>query len=135
MRARRFRPHARPAINLAFSRTREIDDRRAHPLNEAMSRLLRPLTLSLAGLTLAVAGCHTSTPYTRMYSPRKSYYVAPAPKAEKSAEELLKATDTSRPSGGPSNIPGGLPPGDPGLPPAAAPAADPLAPPPAAPPN
>ena len=108
-----------------------------HPLNEAMSRLLRPLTLSLAGLSLAVAGCHTSTPYTRMYSPRKSYYVAPQPKAEKSAEELLKATEAAKPSG---TVPGGLPPADAGaipggLPPAAAPAADPLAPPPAAPPN
>ena len=109
-----------------------------HPLNEAMSRLLRPLTLSLAGLSLAVAGCRTSTPYTRMYSPRKSYYVAPPPKAEKSAEELLKATEAAKPA--PGTVPGGLPPADAGaipggLPPAAAPAADPLAPPPAAPPN
>lgn len=107
-----------------------------HPLNEAMSRLLRPLIFSLTGLSLTVAGCHTSTPYTRMYSPRKSYYVAPAPKSEKSAEELLKATETATPS---APVPGGLPPADPsavpGLPPAAAPAADPLAPPPAAPPN
>lgn len=102
-----------------------------------MSRLLRPLIFSLTGLSLTVAGCHTSTPYTRMYSPRKSYYVAPAPKSEKSAEELLRANETSKPPGAPSTI-GGLPPdasAPPGLPPAAAPAADPLAPPPAAPPN
>ena len=100
-----------------------------------MSRLLRPLALALAGLALAVAGCRTSTPYTAMYSPRKSYFVAPTPKSEKSAEELLKATDlTPAPAGA---APGGLPPADasavPGLPPAAAPAADPLAPPAAAP--
>ena len=96
-----------------------------------MSRFLHPLTFSLVGLSLAVAGCHTSTPYTRMYSPRKSNYVAPAPKAEKSAEELLKATEGAKPADG--SAPGGLPPADPsgipGLPPAAAPAADPLAPP------
>ncbi len=95
-----------------------------------MSRLLRPLTFALAGLSLAVAGCRTSTPYTAMYSPRKNYFVAPTPKSEKSAEELLKATETSQPGGAPST-PGGLPPADasaiPGLPPAAAPAADPLA--------
>ena len=94
-----------------------------------MSRLLRPLTFSLVGLSLAVAGCRTSTPYTRMYSPRKSYYVAPAPKAEKSADELFKATEPAKPD--PGTAPGGLPPADaaaiPGLPPAAAPAADPLA--------
>ena len=80
-----------------------------------MSRLLRPLTFALATLSLALAGCHTSTPYTRMYSPRKSYYAAPAPKAEKSAEELLAATETLKSS--------------------TAPAADPLAPPPAPPAN
>lgn len=95
-----------------------------------MSRLLRPLTFALAGLSLAVTGCRTSTPYTAMYSPRKNYFVAPTPKSEKSAEELLKATETSQPGGAPST-PGGLPPADasaiPGLPPAAAPAADPLA--------
>lgn len=95
-----------------------------------MSRLLRPLALALAGLALAVAGCRTSTPYTAMYSPRKSYFVAPTPKSEKSAEELLKTTETSQPAGALS-APGGLPPADasavPGLPPAAAPAADPLA--------
>ena len=100
-----------------------------------MSRLLRPLTLSLAGLALAVAGCRTSTPYTRMYSPRKSYYVAQEPKTEKSAEELLKATESANPSG---TVPGGLPPADPnavpGLPPAVAPAVDPLAPAPVVPP-
>ena len=110
-----------------------------HPLNEAMSRLLRPLIFSLVGLSLAVAGCRTSTPYTRMYSPRKSYYTAPAPKAEKSAEELLKANEGAKPAEGTGAIPGGLPPADagatPGLPPAIAPAADPLAPPPAAPAN
>ena len=110
-----------------------------HPINEAMSRLLRPLILSLAGLSLAVAGCRTSTPYTAMYSPRKSYFVAPVPKSEKSAEELLKATDAAKPA----TPPGGLPPADPsaisGLPPAVAPTtpapADPLAAPPAAPAN
>ena len=95
-----------------------------------MSRLLRPLIFSLVGLSLAVAGCRTSTPYTRMYSPRKSYYVAPAPKSEKSAEELLKATDAAKPATG--TVPSGLSPADAGPPPAAAPAADPLAVPPAA---
>ena len=102
-----------------------------------MSRLLRPLTFALATLSLALAGCHTSTPYTRMYSPRKSYYAAPAPKAEKSAEELLAATETLKSSTAPAL--GAPPPADantiPGLPPATAPAADPLAPPPAPPAN
>ena len=100
-----------------------------------MSRLLRPLAFSLAVLSLALAGCRTSTPYTRMYSPRKSHYAASAPKAEKTAEELLKATEAA----GPGTAPGGPPPADagalPGLPPASAPAADPLAPPPAPPAN
>ena len=104
-----------------------------------MSRLLRPLAFSLATLSLALAGCRTSTPYTRMYSPRKSYYAGPPAKSEKSAEELLKATETAGPGTAPGTIPGGPPPADagaiPGLPPAAAPAADPLAPPPAAPLN
>jgi hypothetical protein len=125
-------------LNTAFSRTREVDDRRAYPLNEVMSRPLLLLTLSLVGLSLTLAGCRTSTPYTRMYSPRKSYYVAPIPKSEKSAEELLKATEAAKLPGADGTVPGGLPPADPnaipGLPPAAAPAVDPLAPPPAAPP-
>ncbi len=98
-----------------------------------MSRLLRPLACSLAAASLALAGCHTSTPYTSMYSPRKSYYVAPVPKSEKSAEELLAATEAAKSSAAPAGaIPGGPPPADansiPGFPPAAAPAADPLAP-------
>ena len=102
-----------------------------YDLHEAMSRLLRPLTLALAGLALAVAGCRTSTPYTAMYSPRKSYFVAPTPKSEKSAEELLKATDTApAPLGGAPA--GGPPPPDAGAglnapPPPSAPAVDPLA--------
>ena len=104
-----------------------------------MSRLLRPLAFSLAVLSLALAGCRTSTPYTRMYSPRKSHYAASAPKAEKTAEELLKATEAAGPGTAPGAIPGGPPPADagalPGLPPASAPAADPLAPPPAPPAN
>ncbi len=96
-----------------------------------MSRFLRPLTLSLAGIALTVAGCRTSTPYTRMYSPRKSYYVAQEPKAEKSAEELLKATEAAKPP----ETPGGQPPADPGaIPPPVAPAVDPLAPTPVVPP-
>ena len=104
-----------------------------------MSRLLRPLTFALAAVPLALAGCHTSTAYTRMYSPRKSYYTAPAPKAEKSAEELLAATEAAKsPTALSGALPGGLPPADAGalpagLPPPAAPAADPLAPAPAAP--
>ena len=104
-----------------------------------MPRFLRPLAFALAALSLALAGCRTSTPYTAMYSPRKGYYKAPAPKAEKSAEELLLATDAARPGGPSGATPGGPPSADasaiPGLPPAAAPAADPLAPPPAAPAN
>ena len=125
-------------MKLAFSRTREVDEPCAHPLQKAMSRLLRPLAFSLAALALALAGCRTSTPYTRMYSPRKGYYIAPAPKSEKSAEELLAATEAAKSATGPT-LPGTPPPADanaiPGLPPAAAPAADPLAPPPAAPAN
>ena len=119
-------------MKLAFSRTREVDEPRAHPLQEGMSRLLRPLAFSLAALALALAGCRTSTPYTRMYSPRKNYYTPPVPKSEKSAEELLAATEAAKSATGPA-IPGGPPPADaiPGLPPAAAPAADPLAPAPA----
>ena len=103
-----------------------------------MSRLLRPLAFALAALSLALTGCKTSTPYTRMFSPRKSYYVAPPPKAEKSAEELLKASEAPKPGTAPG-VPGVPPPADPnaipGLPPAALPApppaADPLAPKPA----
>ena len=96
-----------------------------------MSRLLRPLTFALAGLALAVAGCRTSTLYTRMYSPRKNHFVAVVPKSEKSAEELLKATEGSKTAEGGATL-GGLPPVDTGatqgLPPPAAPAVDPLAP-------
>ena len=103
-----------------------------------MSRLLRPLALALAGLALAVAGCRTSTPYTAMYSPRKSYFVAPTPKSEKSAEELLKVTDSAPAPAGGVGL-GAPPPADAGAlltpPPAAAPAVDPLAPAPAAPAN
>lgn len=122
-------------MNLAFFRTPGVDEPRGHPLHGGMPRSLRPLAFALAALSLALAGCRTSTPYTAMYSPRKGYYKAPAPKAEKSAEELLLATDASKPSGPSGAIPGGPPPADasaiPGLPPAA----DPLAPPPAAPAN
>ena len=100
-----------------------------------MSRLLRPLTFALAALSLALTGCKTSTPYTRMFSPRKSYYVAPPPKAEKSAEEMLKASEAPKPGTAPGVPPPADPNAIPGLPapalPAPPPAADPLAPKPA----
>lgn len=98
-----------------------------------MSRPFRLLTFSLAAAALAVAGC-TSTPYARMYSPRNSYYAAAPQKSEKSAEEILKATDGISPAVTPGALPPSDPAASPGLPPATAPAADPLAtPPPAAP--
>ena len=100
-----------------------------------MSRPFRLLTLSLAALSLTAAGCRTSTPYTSMYSPRKNYYSAPPQKSEKSAEELLKATEAARPTGPTTELPPGLPPA---VPPPTTPPADPLAPavpPPAAPQN
>ena len=126
-------------LNLAFFRTPGVDEPRGHPLHGGMPRFLRPLPFAFAALALALTGCRTSTPYTAMYSPRKGYYKAPPPKAEKSAEELLSATEASKPGGLSGALPGGPPPADagaiPGLPPAAAPAADPLAPPPAAPAN
>jgi hypothetical protein len=112
-----------------------VDDPRAHPLKNGMSRPVRLLTLSLLALSLGLAGCRTSTPYTRMYSPRKTHWVAPPEKSGKTAEELLKGTETP-----PLTDPTAPPPADPnavpGLPPAGLPipppAVDPLAPPPAA---
>ncbi len=97
-----------------------------------MSRPFLPLALAFATTTLCLAGCQTSTPYSAMYSPRKSYFVPPPVKTDKAAEELLSVTDVLPPSGGV----GTLPPPDmgatPGLPPAGlptpAPAVDPLAP-------
>ena len=99
-----------------------------------MSRSFRFLFLPIALLSLGVAGCRTSTPYTRMYSPRKGYYAALPEKKEKSAAEILKASEP--PPGQDPLTPGlPLPPAIPGElpPPAAPPAVDPLAPAPAAP--
>lgn len=100
-----------------------------------MSRNFRFLFLPIALLTLGVAGCQTSTPYARMYSPRKSYYVAPPEKQGKSAEEIMKSTEAPPPgaeAGGAGlplppplpSLPGELPPPGGALPPAV----DPLAP-------
>lgn len=107
-----------------------------------MSCPFRPVSLLLVVLALGFAGCRTSTPYTRMYSPRRNYFVPPPVKPDKSAEELIKATEP--PPGGapapglpgglpPSGLPGELPPPAPAIP-APAPPVDPLATPPAAPP-
>ena len=106
-----------------------------------MPRSFRFLFLPIALLSIGVAGCRTSTPYTRMYSPRKSYFVAPPDKQGKSAEDIFKATEPPPP--GPDGTVPALPqpPALPGLPgelppPATPPALDPLAPapPPPAPP-
>ena len=103
-----------------------------------MSCPFRPVSFLLLVLVLGLAGCRTSTPYTRMYSPRRNYFVPPPVKPDKSAEELIKATEP--PPGGapapglpPSGLPGELPPPAPAIP-APAPPVDPLATPPAAPP-
>ncbi len=101
-----------------------------------MSRSFHLLLLPLALLSLGLAGCRTSTPYTRMYSPRKSYYAALPAKRGKSAEEIIKATETPPAGTGtgtpglplPPAIPGELPPPPSATPPAAPPAVDPLAP-------
>ncbi len=102
-----------------------------------MSRPFRLLSLSLLALSLGLAGCRTSTPYTAMYSPRKSYFVPPPERKDKAVEEMLSANELLLQNQG--TAPSGLPPADPsaapgmppaGLPPAAAPV-DPLAPPPA----
>lgn len=99
-----------------------------------MSRPFRIVSLSLLAVSLGLAGCRTSTPYTAMYSPRKSYFVAPPEKKDKAVEALLTATDLDAGAPNPT-LPVGLPPADPsaipGLPPATAPAVDPLALPPA----
>lgn len=104
-----------------------------------MSRPLRPLALALCAATLSLAGCQTSTPYSAMYSPRRSFFVPPPPKTDKAAEELLSVTDVNMNSGA-TGLPGGLPADGAALPPAGlppaglpipAPAVDPLAPPPA----
>jgi hypothetical protein len=89
---------------------------------------------SIALLAVSVAGCKTSTPYTRMYSPRKGYYVAPPEKKGKSAEEIIKATETP-PPGAEGTAPGLPQPPPPALPGEIAPppVADPLNPFPAAP--
>jgi len=101
-----------------------------------MFRSFRLLLCPVALLALGLAGCRTSTPYTRMYSPRKSYFVAPPEKQGKSADELIKATETPPPGADGSGLP--LPPPLPGAPaipgtdpgafPPPPPVADPLAP-------
>jgi len=100
-----------------------------------MSRPFLLLSFSLVALSLGLAGCRTSTPYTAMYSPRKTYFTAPPEKADRSAEELLQATEPPPPLTDPTAMPPGDPSATPGLPPAGLPAAppaiDPLAPPPA----
>lgn len=77
---------------------------------------------------MPLSGC--STAYTRMYSPAKSYYRAPAekPTTKEDADRLLgpgtPQTHSPMPPGTP---PGELPPAPPGpLPGAEPPAADPL---------
>lgn len=104
-----------------------------------MPRSFHAVFLPLALLGLGVAGCQTSTPYTRMYSPRKSYYVAPPEKQGKSAEEIIKATEAPLPGadGGapvlpqPPALPGVVPPPPGETPPPGVPLTDPLAPAPA----
>ncbi|MCE9609665.1 MAG: hypothetical protein K8R23_05600 [Chthoniobacter sp.] len=102
-----------------------------------MSRSFRLLLCPLVLLALGLAGCRTSTPYTRIYSPRKSYYAALPEKKERSADELMKATETPPPGTGPDSglpkpppLPGApaIPGTDPGAPAVPPPAADPLAP-------
>lgn len=119
-------------MNLAFSRIPGVDDRRGHPLHGVMSRPLCLLALSLTAVSLITSGCRTSTPYTRMYSPRSTHFIPPPEKKERSAEELLKATEPATltdPSAPPSTD---FPPVAPGVPPLGLPetppAIDPLAP-------
>jgi hypothetical protein len=86
----------------------------------------RPFLL-LAALAVPFSGC--STVYSRMYSPAKSHYKAPAekPTTKEDADKLLGPGAT--PEGGmpPGTPPGELPPAPPGpLPGAEMPAADPL---------
>lgn len=129
-------------MNLPNSRIPGVDDRRRLPLHGGMSRPLCLFALSLIAVSVCTTGCRTSTAYSRMYSPRSTRYVPPPPKTEKSAEELLKATDPGTvidPSAPPSmdfppvdpSAPPDFPPTPPAADPLAPPAMDPLAPPPA----
>ncbi len=102
-----------------------------------MSRPLRPCLLLLPALSVLVTGC--STPYSRMYSPAKSYYKAPADKTVKmDADKLLGPATGSAAGTQIGGMPPGTPPGElapaPAMPMGEVPAADPLnmAPPPAA---
>jgi len=89
-----------------------------------MSRPFLLLSFSLVALSLGLAGCRTSTPYTAMYSPRKTHWTAPPERSQKSAEELLQATETPALTD-PTALPPGDPSATPGLPPAGLPAAPP----------
>ncbi len=95
-----------------------------------MSRPILALFL-LPALAAPLAGC--ATPYSRMYSPAKSYYKAPPePEKNSDADKLPPVDGATIPGAGPAGgLPPGTPPGelappplgDPGLP---VPAADPL---------
>lgn len=88
--------------------------------------MFRPL-LVVAALSVPLSGC--STVYTRMYSPAKSYYKAPAekPTTKEDAEKLLGPATTQDGGMPPGTPPGELPPTPPGaMPGAEPPAADPL---------
>lgn len=103
-----------------------------------MSRPLHLTALPVLLLTLALAGCRTSSPYATRYSPRKSYFVAPPEKLDKAAQALIQSTEPAppgTPAPGPADLPPPAIPGLPGdvvpappAPPAPAPAVDPLAP-------
>jgi hypothetical protein len=84
--------------------------------------------LLLAALSLPLCGC--STVYSRIYSPAKSYYKAPAEKkatTKEEADKLLGPGATQEGGMPPGTPPGELPPAPPGpLPGAEPPAADPL---------
>lgn len=71
-----------------------------------MSRPFRTFcTASLLTVSLLISGC--GTPYTRMYSPRRSYYEKPPQAAEPAGAELLPPTQSAAPGQAPVNLPGG----------------------------
>ncbi|MEI8107961.1 MAG: hypothetical protein WCI46_09100, partial [Verrucomicrobiota bacterium] len=75
-----------------------------------MHPLLRTTFLLLPLTSFSLSSCKTSTPYTRMYSPRKSYFIPDTDKDLKVAEAALKANEKPTPTN-PILPPGSPPPG------------------------
>ena len=80
-----------------------------------MHPLLRTTLLLLPLASISLSSCKTSTPYTRMYSPRKSYFIPDTDKDLNAAEAALKANEKPAPTN-PILPPGSPPPGAPSIP-------------------